>query len=101
MVGASSMEGSSMESRFWNPRTETGGREALEALQLRKLRDLVGWTHESAPLQAAKLREAGVGPAWHGTAGLAGQGRARRGAAGAGSVGLGEAGRVWRRAPGE
>jgi len=51
-----------MESRFWNPRTETGGREALESLQLTKLRDLVAWTYESAPWQAAKLRAAGVGP---------------------------------------
>jgi len=51
-----------MESRFWNPRTETGGREALEGLQLQKLRDLVAWTYESAPWQAAKLRAAGVGP---------------------------------------
>lgn len=51
-----------MEERFWNPHTEAGGREALEALQLEKLRDLVAWTYESAPWQAAKLREAGVGP---------------------------------------
>ena len=51
-----------METRYWNPRTETGGREALEALQLAKLQDLVAWTYESAPWQAAKLREAGVGP---------------------------------------
>lgn len=51
-----------MESRFWNPRTETGGREALESLQLAKLRDLVAWTYESAPWQAEKLRRAGVGP---------------------------------------
>jgi phenylacetate-CoA ligase len=47
-------------SPYWNPRTETLSRDALEALQLRKLRDLVDWTHASAPWQSAQLRKAGV-----------------------------------------
>jgi len=47
-------------SPYWNPRTETLSRDALEALQLRKLRGLVDWTHASAPWQSAQLRKAGV-----------------------------------------
>ena len=47
-------------SPYWNPRTETLGREQLDALQLRKLRDLVGWTLAAAPWQAQRLRDAGV-----------------------------------------
>jgi phenylacetate-CoA ligase len=49
-----------MGSSYWNPRTETLGREGLEALQLHKLRDLVDWTLESAPWQGKRLREAGI-----------------------------------------
>jgi phenylacetate-CoA ligase len=49
-----------MISPYWNPRTETLGREGLEALQLRKLRALVAWTLESAPWQAERLRSAGL-----------------------------------------
>jgi phenylacetate-CoA ligase len=51
-----------MDTAYWNPRTETCDRETLEALQLGKLRDLVAWTLESAPWQAARLREAGISP---------------------------------------
>ena len=51
-----------MDTAYWNPRTETCDRETLEALQLRKLRDLVAWTLENAPWQAARLRDAGVTP---------------------------------------
>jgi phenylacetate-CoA ligase len=47
-------------SPYWNPHTETLPRDRLEALQLRKLRDLVAWTFERAPWQAGRLREAGV-----------------------------------------
>jgi phenylacetate-CoA ligase len=47
-------------SPYWNPRTETLARPALEALQLRKLRDLVDWTFTRAPWQAQRLRDAGV-----------------------------------------
>jgi phenylacetate-CoA ligase len=49
-----------METPYWNPRTETLAREELEALQLRKLRDLVSYTMACAPWQTAKLQEAGV-----------------------------------------
>jgi phenylacetate-CoA ligase len=49
-----------METPYWNPRTETCDRQTLEALQLRKLRDLVDWTYASAPWQAERLRAAGV-----------------------------------------
>jgi phenylacetate-CoA ligase len=45
---------------YWNPRHETLPREALEALQLRKLRNLVAWTLDTAPWQGARLREAGI-----------------------------------------
>lgn len=47
---------------YWNPRHETLPRAELEALQLRKLRHLVGWTLERAPWQGARLRDAGVTP---------------------------------------
>jgi phenylacetate-CoA ligase len=47
-------------SPYWNPRTETLPRADLEALQLRKLRDLVDWTHAAAPWQSKRLREAGI-----------------------------------------
>ena len=50
------------ETGFWNPRTETLARGQLEELQLQKLRDLIGWTLETTPWQAAKLREAGIEP---------------------------------------
>ena len=53
-------DGRVMRTPYWNPRTETLPREQLDALQLRKLRDLVAWTLENAPWQAARLREAGV-----------------------------------------
>jgi len=49
-----------MDTPYWNPRTETLGREHLEAVQLRKLRGLVDWTMGSAPWQAERLREAGI-----------------------------------------
>src|SRR5215218_6766036 len=47
-------------SPYWNPRTETLERPALEALQLRKLRDLLERTVARAPWQAQRLRDAGV-----------------------------------------
>src|SRR3954468_18973410 len=49
-------------SPYWNPHTETLSREELDALQVRKLADLVEWTFASAPWQAGRLREAGVEP---------------------------------------
>lgn len=45
---------------YWNPRHETMPREELEALQLRKLRNLLTWTLESAPWQGERLRRAGI-----------------------------------------
>jgi phenylacetate-CoA ligase len=50
------------DSPYWNPHTETMPREQLEALQARKLRDLLAWTFERAPWQAQRLRDAGVEP---------------------------------------
>jgi phenylacetate-CoA ligase len=49
-------------SPYWNPHTETLSREELDALQGRKLADLVDWTFASAPWQAGRLRAAGVEP---------------------------------------
>ncbi len=48
------------ESRTWNPRHETMPRERIEALQARKLANLVAWVEKSNPYHAARLREAGV-----------------------------------------
>ena len=39
-----------MHTPYWNPRNETLPREQLEALQLRKLRDLVDWTPTQRPV---------------------------------------------------
>ncbi len=50
------------DSPYWNPHTETLPRDRLEALQARKLRDLLDWTFERAPWQAQRLRDAGVEP---------------------------------------
>jgi phenylacetate-CoA ligase len=47
-------------SPYWNPRTETLPREQLDALQARKLRDVVAWTLSNAPWQAQRLRDAGI-----------------------------------------
>jgi len=48
------------ESPYWNPRHETMPRDQIEALQLRKLKNLVAWTQASAPWQAKRLKAAGV-----------------------------------------
>jgi phenylacetate-CoA ligase len=48
------------ESPYWNPRHETMPREQLEALQVRKLRDLVEWADARVPWQSKRLRDAGV-----------------------------------------
>lgn len=50
------------DSPFWNPRHETMPREQIDALQVRKLRNLVSWADANVPWQAARLREAGVTP---------------------------------------
>src|SRR5919206_3901440 len=48
------------ESPYWNPRHETMPREGIEALQVRKLRNLVAWADAQVPWQAKRLRDAGV-----------------------------------------
>ncbi|CAN5264769.1 phenylacetate--CoA ligase [soil metagenome] len=49
-------------SPYWNPRHETMPREQLDALQVRKLRELVGWAGAKVPWQSKRLRDAGVSP---------------------------------------
>jgi phenylacetate-CoA ligase len=59
--GAGMSKGALMdESPYWNPRHETMSREEIEALQVRKLRDLVGWADAQVPWQSKRLRDAGV-----------------------------------------
>src|SRR5438093_1107819 len=48
------------ESPYWNPRHETMPRQQIEALQVRKLRNLVEWADAQVPWQAKRLRNAGV-----------------------------------------
>jgi len=48
------------DSPYWNPRHETMPREGIEALQTRKLRDLVGWADARVPWQSKRLRDMGV-----------------------------------------
>ena len=45
---------------YWNPRHETMPREQIEALQVRKLRNLLEWTDAQVPWQSKRLRDAGV-----------------------------------------
>lgn len=46
--------------RYWNARHETAPRATLEAIQLRKLRNLVAWTQRQVPFHAERLKQAGV-----------------------------------------
>jgi phenylacetate-CoA ligase len=48
------------DSPYWNPRHETMPREQIEALQVRKLMNLVEWTDAQVPWQSKRLRDAGV-----------------------------------------
>lgn len=48
------------DSPYWNPRHETMPRDELEALQVRKLRELVQWADAQVPWHAKRLRDAGV-----------------------------------------
>src|SRR5438094_983529 len=48
------------ESPYWNPRHETMPRDQIEALQVRKLKNLVAWTERQVPWHAARLKTAGV-----------------------------------------
>jgi len=49
-----------VDTKYWNPAHETMPRERLEALQLRKLRNLVGWADARVPFHSERLRAAGV-----------------------------------------
>ena len=44
---------------YWNPKTETLGRERLEALQLAKLRRQCEWAAARSPWYQRKFAEAG------------------------------------------
>ena len=48
------------DSPYWNPRHETMPRDRIEALQTRKLRNLVEWADASVPWQSKRLRDSGV-----------------------------------------
>jgi phenylacetate-CoA ligase len=48
------------ESPYWNPRHETMPREEIDALQFRKLRNLLEWTEAKVPYQAQRLKAAGA-----------------------------------------
>jgi phenylacetate-CoA ligase len=50
------------ESPYWNPRHETMPRPQIEALQTRKLKNLVAWADANVPWQSKRLRAAGVTP---------------------------------------
>jgi phenylacetate-CoA ligase len=50
------------DSPYWNPRHETMPRDQIEALQTRKLRNLVTWADAQVPWQSKRLRDAGVTP---------------------------------------
>src|SRR2546428_6184664 len=48
------------DSPYWNPRHETMPRSEIDALQVRKLRNLVEWADAQVPWQSKRLRDAGV-----------------------------------------
>jgi phenylacetate-CoA ligase len=50
------------ESPYWNPRHETMPRDEIDALQVRKLRNLIEWAAASVPWHAKRLGDAGVSP---------------------------------------
>jgi phenylacetate-CoA ligase len=49
-------------SEYWNPKTETLGRDELAALQLHKLRRLCQWAAARSPFYQRAFREAGFQP---------------------------------------
>jgi phenylacetate-CoA ligase len=57
---ATSEGGAMAESPYWNPAHETMPRDQLEALQLRKLRNLVEWADAKVSFHSKRLRDAGV-----------------------------------------
>src|SRR5213080_4938852 len=48
------------ESPYWNPRHETMPRDQIEALQIRKLKNLVAWAEVRVSWQAKRLKAAGL-----------------------------------------
>ncbi len=50
------------ESPYWNPRHETMSRAEIEALQVRKLRNLLEWTTAQVPYHSKRLQDSGVTP---------------------------------------
>ena len=48
------------ESPYWNPRHETMARDELEALQVRKLKNLLEWADGQVPFHSKRLSDAGV-----------------------------------------
>ena len=48
------------ESPYWNPRHETMARDEIDALQVRKLRNLLQWTEAQVPFHSKRLTDAGV-----------------------------------------
>ena len=50
------------DSPYWNPKTETLGRETLDALRLAKLRYQIGWAAARSPWYARRFAEAGLDP---------------------------------------
>ena len=47
---------------YWNPKTETLGRDELAALQLAKLRRLTEWAAARSPFYRRSFQEAGFAP---------------------------------------
>jgi phenylacetate-CoA ligase len=47
---------------YWNPKTETLGREELAALQLAKLRRLTEWAAARSPFYQRSFKQAGFAP---------------------------------------
>ena len=47
---------------FFEPEIETAGRDRIEALQLKRLRETVRRVYEHVPMYRGRLDEAGIGP---------------------------------------
>src|SRR5207249_5386968 len=53
-------EGRMNDTPYWNPRHETMPRDEIDALQTRKLMNLVEWADAQVPWQSKRLRDADV-----------------------------------------
>jgi phenylacetate-CoA ligase len=53
----------SADHRYWNQATQTADREQLDALHLKRIRQLVGWAYEKSPLHRRIYDDAGLKPA--------------------------------------